>query len=365
MATAGRTAARTAAVRDTGAVVPTKVSLRSQLAFAIALLTGVPNIVMVAAALLPAYQRSGGASSSDLLLILVWVVAVILLSAVMGYLLSGHLLAPVLRLTKELGRLPDTAPQVASARLSVRPGEPREVQALTGAFNELLVEVEGEQSMRGAFLAALMHDLKTPLVAATNLLVIVRDDPNLLREQRIAVVGQITNELQSLIELVQKLVDAHRLERSELPLAREKVDLRGLVGVIVARLDPLVKERGLTVSIEGDATAFVDYRELERALYNLISNAVRYARTAIRLDIFPGLVRLSDDGPGLPAPLDDLAQPFNDQGVAIAGRRYAAGSGGLGLYIARRILDAHGGRLVAEASGPTGTALLAYLGPSR
>src|SRR5690606_41446175 len=68
--------------------------------------------------------------------------------------------------------------------------------------------------------------------------------------------------------------------------------------------------------------------------------------------------------PGLGAPLDELAQPFNDQGVSIAGKRYAAGAGGLGLFIARRVLAAHGGRLVAESSGPRGTALLAYLGPA-
>ena len=98
-------------------------------------------------------------------------------------------------------------------------------------------------------------------------------------------------------------------------------------------------------------------------MYNLLSNAARYANSNILIDVFPGLVRISDDGPGLGAPLDELSQPFNDQGVDIAGRRYAAGAGGLGLFIARRVMEAHGGRLVSEASGPRGTVLLAYLGP--
>src|SRR5690606_10162180 len=205
-------------------------------------------------------------------------------------------------------------------------------------------------------------DLKTPLVAATNLLQVVRDDDGLTRANRVDVVGKIAAELRALIELVQKMVDAHRLERAEVPLAREHVDLTELLRVLVHRLETLTAERGVSVTLTGEASAFIDRREVERALYNLLSNAARYANSSILIDVFPGLVRISDDGPGLGAPLEELAQPFNDQGVDIAGRRYAAGAGGLGLFIARRVMEAHGGRLVSEASGPRGTVLLAYLG---
>lgn len=343
-------------------------SLRAQLAFVIGLLSLVPNLVMVIAAVLPAYRRAGG-MAGEFSTIGLWVLGLIVVSIAMGYVLSGLLLAPLLRLTKELGALRSPpagafqASRLASTRLEPDADQAEEVVALTEAFNGLLAEVEGEQARRRAFLAALMHDLKTPLVAATNLLGVVRDDSNLSREQRIEVVARITDELTALIDLVQKLVDAHRLEGMEPQLHRERVDLRELMEGIVARLATMVQERDLVVTIEGEADAIVDRRELERALYNLVSNAVRYARSHIHVDLFEGLVRLTDDGPGLGAPLDELAQPFNDQGASIAGRRYAAGSGGLGLYIARRVLEAHGGRLVAEGSTAEGTSLLAYLGP--
>lgn len=342
-------------------------SLRAQLALVIGLLSLVPNLVMVLAAVMPAYRRAG--AGGELEMIGLWVLGLIVVSIAMGYVLSGLLLAPLLRLTKELGALRSPPPGVASVRhlastrLEPDADQATELVALTEAFNGLLTEVENEQSRRRAFLAALMHDLKTPLVAATNLLGVVRDDSSLSREQRVEVVTRISAELTSLIDLVQKLVDAHRLEGMEPQLHRERVDLRGLVEDIVARLGTLVEERDLAVTIEGEAVAVVDRRELERALYNLVSNAVRYARSHIHVDLFEGLVRLSDDGPGLGAPLEELAQPFNDQGASIAGRRYAAGSGGLGLYIARRVLEAHGGRLVAEGSTAEGTSLLAYLGP--
>lgn len=339
------------------------VSLRAQLSLVIALLALLPSLVLILASLVPAYRRAGSMTAGDTLTVVLWLAGFVVVAAITGYIMSGQLLAPLLRVTRELDQLSRDASGLAGGRLSAPPNEPREVKALKHAFNELLDQVEGVQARRAAFSAALMHDLKTPLVAAANLLAIVRDDDRISREGRVEVISKITAELLSLIELVQKLVDAHRLERSEVPLSRERLNLRELVELLVGRLDTLADERRVEVTITGQANAMVDRREIERALYNLVSNAVRYAASSIVIDVFPGLVRISDDGPGLGAPLDELAQPFNDQGVDIAGRRYAAGAGGLGLFIARRVLEAHGGRLVSEASGPKGTVLLAYLGP--
>lgn len=337
-------------------------SLRAQLTWVIALLALLPSLVLILATLVPAYRRTGSMTPGDTLTIVLWLTGFVVVAAITGYFMSGQLLAPLLRVTDELDQLSRGANGLAGERLSAPPTEPREVKALSNAFNELLDQVEGEQARRTAFSAALMHDLKTPLVAAANLLAIVRDDDDMTREARVEVIGKTAAELQALIELVQKLVDAHRLERPEIPLSRERTDLRRLVEGLVARLETLAAEREIEVTVTGNANAMVDRRELERALYNLVSNAVRYARSSILIEVFPGLVRISDDGPGLGAPLHELAQPFNDQGVDIAGRRYAAGSGGLGLFIARRVLEAHGGRLVSEASGEQGTVLLAYLG---
>lgn len=339
-------------------------SLRTQLALVIALLALLPSVVMVVVTVFPAYRRAGPLAAPEVLTVVAWLAGFVLIAALTGYVVSGQLLGPLLRLNRDLGTLKAASAQLAGERLAVRPDEPKEVKALAETFNELLDEVSREQGRRAAFTAALMHDLKTPLVAAVNLLHVVREADGLGREQRVEVMRRLANELQALIDLVQKMVDAHRLERPEVPLAREEVDLRALVDLLVERLEPLAAERGVRIEVTGEARAHVDRREVERALYNLVSNAVRYAASTIQVELFPGLVRVADDGPGLGAPLDELAQPFNDQGVNIAGKRYAAGAGGLGLFIARRVMEAHGGRLVAESSGPRGTALLAYLGPS-
>lgn len=334
-------------------------SLRSQLAWVIALLSGLPNVVLVGLLLLPAYNRLGSLTFRVELTIFVWLVAVVGVSVFVGYALSGQLLAPLSRMVEQIERLPSAPP---GTRLVVLAGDPPEVAALKEAFNGVLRDAQREQERRSAFTAALMHDLKTPLIAANHLLNLVRDREELTRAQRIDVVSRLSTENQALIDLVQSMVDAHRLELEDVPLNRDAVALEELVSGVLERLAPLARQRGVTIEVEGKARASVDRKELERALYNLISNAVRYARSRIGVEIFPGMVRIGDDGPGLPRPLEQLAQPFNGQPVEIAGERYTAGAGGLGLFIARRVLEAHGGRLVTEATGARGTVLLAYVG---
>ncbi len=337
--------------------------LRTQVALVIALLSALPNVILIVAVLLPEYRRAGGAwPGGGAWPILLWLVAIVALSALVGYILSGQLLAPLLKAEREVQALPRAAERLATARLPRRPDDPPEVAALKGSFNALLAQVEVQEARRDAFTAALMHDLKTPLIAANNLLGVVRDDDSLDRASRVELVGRLGQEMEALIDLVQKLVDAHRFERASVPLTRRSVSLAGIAEQVVARLAPLLAERGVTAGVRGEGNAVVDAREAERALYNLVSNAGRYARSEVRLEVFNNMVRVQDDGPGLPAPLELLAQPFVGRTVEIAGKEYAGGTGGLGLFIARRVLEAHGGRLVCEASGPSGTVLLAYFG---
>lgn len=341
----------------------TPLKLRTQVALVIALLSALPNVILIVAVLLPEYRRAGGAwLGTGTLPILLWLVAIVALSALVGYFLSGQLLAPLLKTEREVQALPRTAERLAAARLPRRPDDPPEVAALKGSFNALLSQVEVQEARRDAFTAALMHDLKTPLIATNNLLSVVRDDDSLDRASRVELVGRLGQEMEALIDLVQRLVDAHRLERSSVPLTRRRASLAELAATVVERLAPLLAERGVKASVRGEGTALIDAREAERALYNLVSNAGRYARSEVRLEVFNNMVRVQDDGPGLPAPLEQLAQPFVGRTVEIAGKEYAGGTGGLGLFIARRVLEAHGGRLVCEASGPNGTVLLAYFG---
>src|SRR5690606_23470322 len=153
---------------------------------------------MVVVTVFPAYRRAGPLATSEVVSVLAWLAGFVLVAALTGYLVSGQLLGPLLRLNRDLERLKLSTSHLAGERLVAREDEPTEVRALITSFNELLGEVSREQGRRAAFSAALMHDLKTPLVASANLLAVVRDDPSLGREQRIDVLNRTTLELQAL-----------------------------------------------------------------------------------------------------------------------------------------------------------------------
>lgn len=338
-------------------------TLRDQLALVIALLSLLPNLVMAGLVLLPTVRELGGLEPGTTVTLVGWLVAVVALSGAIGGILARVLLSPLTSVTRDADALPRTAPRLGRARLPISDDDPPEVASLRAALNRLLAQVQTEQRRRSAFTATLMHDMKTPLLAQGNALRLMRDDGDALAPaDRRALVDAALAETQSLLALVQQLVDAHRFEQGEVRARRTPTRLRALVDAEVARLEPIARERGVRIEVAGEADVEVDPELLTRALQNLLTNAARYATSRVTVEIRRGMIRIADDGPGLPAPLEALAQPFNDQPATIAGRRYRAGTGGLGLYIARSILEAHGGRLVLETRGPGGTVLLAYLG---
>lgn len=299
-------------------------TLRAQFALVIALLSFIPNVVVA----LTLGRVTG------VLPLVTWMVLVAALSGMIGYLLSGALIRPLARLTSELR---------AHGDLAARVDDPGEVRALRAAFRALFSKLDEEQGRRNAFMATLVHDLKTPIIATSHLITVLRDHPLPAADQA-QVYAQVLDENARLLHLVQKMADAHKFERDDVPLSLRPADLRRVAGGVLERFRGQVGGR-LNLALSGEGRAEVDTPELERALSNLIENALRYASRAVRVEAGPGALRVLDDGPGLVAPLSQLAQPFNAQPVEIAGERYTAGTAGLGLYIARRVAEAHGGRL--------------------
>jgi len=339
-------------------------SLRAQLALVIAALSLLPNLVMAGLVFLPAVRELGGIAPRVGAGLAGWLVAVVALSATIGAVLARVLLAPLTRVVRDMDALPRTARRLGRARLPMSLDDPPEITSLRNAINRLLAQVQTEQQRRSTFSATLMHDMKTPLLAQGNALKVLRDERSTLAADEVdRLLVHAAEETEALRVLVQQLVDAHRFDQGEVHPKRTRLALRELVEGEAARLRPLAAERKVIIEIDGDSEADLDPDLMARAIGNLLGNAVRYASSVVRVEIRPGMLRLVDDGPGLPAPLEQLARPFNDQPAAISsGARYRSGTGGLGLYVARSILEAHGGRLVSEGHGRGGTVLLAYLG---
>ncbi len=319
-------------------------SLRTQVALIIVAFSFLPNLILFSL-----YIRTTSITINAWvwLNIMLWLLLLMIICSWTGYVLSRVVMRPLTHLARDISHLQ------APHQLSDNPYDPSEARILRLALQDLLRQLRTEQQRRTAFLATLMHDLKTPLIAFQHLM---RQLPNLAAPQRASVIDEMLSESDRLLSLVQKLVDAQRLEQGKLQLKPRTCNLDELLQTLQQRCQPLAHKRQIQLSLSGTGWVNADAAELERALHNLIENALRYADREVHIQIDGPTIRIRDDGPGLPAPLAELIQPFHAAPIAIAGKQYAAGTGGLGLFIAQSIISAHGGRL-SDHSQPGRTEL--------
>ena len=210
----------------------------------------------------------------------------------------------------------------------------------------------GRRQLREAA-ATIVHDLKAPIVGIRNVVRMMHASEVSGRTVDPGLPERLSLEVEQLARQVSHGVLSLRVASEEDLGSLQRVDLSDLVRDAVRRVDA----SRCSVTVVGSALCVCDPDLMGRALFNLIENAVRYARSSVAIEILPGLIRVADDGPGLPIALNELVRPFAGGGSAAS-----AGMGGLGLAMAHGALAAHGGRLTVERSDDRGTVLLAYVG---
>ncbi len=210
---------------------------------------------------------------------------------------------------------------------------------------------------------ALSHDLRTPLAAARMTMVQARAGAfGTLPAAYDEILDRSIASNDELERLAETLLLVSRYESGEASSRRERVALAGIVRDVVRELAPLSEHKGVCVTLDLDETIAVDCddRELRRALVNLLANAIAWTPSAraiaIALRACDGRaeVRFDDEGYGVPAA--DVATLF--ERVRATSVRRGAGSG-LGLYLVRRIAEAHAGsvRYAPRAEGGSTFAL--------
>jgi two-component system, OmpR family, sensor histidine kinase BaeS len=269
------------------------------------------------------------------------------------------------RLTDDLERLTSTARAVGEGDLSMRSGITRRdevgevaraMDGMIAALSAAQLERNRQEEARRRLVAAVGHDLRTPLTALRAALEAVRDglapDPDRYLE---AMVGDV----EVLDRLIDDLFLASRLEAGSIELALEEVDLGELVEGAAEALAPVAAERsvGVSVGVGGPVAVRADPVALGRAVRNLLDNAIRHAPADTEVDVDiekdggSALVRVRDRGPGFSE--DFAARAFDPFTRPDPSRARADGGAGLGLAIARGIVSAHQGTIWIE-DGPGG-----------
>ena len=151
---------------------------------------------------------------------------------------------------------------------------------------------------------------------------------------------------------MQELLVFSRYEAGAAPEQHDAVDARDRVRRLVARLEPLHPERTLSMDLSGDPPPAMraSERAFDRAVGNVVSNALRYGRSEVRVELEVAGDRLRvavcDDGPGIPP--EDRARVLQPFARLDASRNRGSGGVGLGLAIVARIVATHGGTLRIE-----------------
>ena len=264
------------------------------------------------------------------------------LAAGVGWLFARRITQPVERLTVAAGRVAETQD------LTPVPVEgDAEVGRLAASFNQMLAALRSSKDQQRRLVDDASHELKTPLTSIRTNVELLRTAPDLEERDRRAILDDLNLELVELSDLVGELVDLARDDRvDDEPVAEVRLD-----EVVLAAVDRVQRRSGRVVEVDV-APAVVRARPagLERAVSNLLANAVKFSPAGTGVDVVQsgGRLTVRDRGPGIA----DADKPLVfDRFYRAEATRSAPGSG-LGLSIVAQVVaDAGGATIVRDAPG--------------
>lgn len=260
------------------------------------------------------------------------------------------------RLEADLENLASTASLVAGGDRRVRTGidRPDEIGTVARAVDSMIEQLAAGEDARTRLLAALSHDLRTPLSAMQAAVEALQDGVAQDPDRYLASIGK---DIGVMSDLVNDLFLLARLETRTIEFETMPVDLAELADDAAEALGPIAARRGVVIEVtaHGNTTIHGAPGELGRAIRNLIDNAIRYSPPSSRVRVhlsnggLHATLRVSDEGPGFPPALRGTAFGAFTTGDPARNRRH--GGAGLGLAIVKNIIEAHDGTLWIE-DGP-------------
>jgi signal transduction histidine kinase len=238
----------------------------------------------------------------------------------------------------------------------------RDVERMVAKLNDEETMRWAADGARRSLLASVSHDLRTPLASIQVLAEAIDDDivdERTLREYS----ARLATHVRALSALIDDLFELSRLEAGEIRWTMEQVEIAELLEETVDAMRPHADASGLAVRIDtggSPAYARANPEQIQRVLFNLIQNAIRHtpADGSITVRAEPSdsevEIEVADTGEGIDP--DDRERVFEAFAQGRGREARTNGSAGLGLSIARAIVEAHGGRIwLADSNGDPGT----------
>lgn len=262
------------------------------------------------------------------------------------------------RLVRPIQRMRDASRRIAAGEYDERVEEPSEDElgALARSFNQMAQTLEETEERRRKLVGDVAHELRTPLANIRSVMEGLMDgvlppDPSTFH--------QVEREVTRLQRLVQDLEALSRAEAGQMLLEREVVDPSRFIEDAATRLRSQYEDKGVELVIrlpEQRPAVSADKWRMTQVMLNLLGNALQYTpqggqvTVTVERDQDQIIVRVADTGIGM-AP-EHLPHVFERFYRVDKSRSRTGGGSGIGLTIARHLVEAHGGQLWAESAGP-------------
>jgi signal transduction histidine kinase len=283
-------------------------------------------------------------------------------AAFVAFILAKEVTREVDFVTLRVRQMADTRIEPTGEHVPIRAVD--EVAVLTSAFNELVDrftiaekayhhDLERARSVdreRAAFLAAVSHELRSPLNAILGFAdVLLSDVDGKLTTNSREEVEQIKGSGERLLELINDILEFSALESGQLRLKRAMTDLREVAESTVKELSVTIRDRNVQLRLDAPepVASYVDGKRIRQVLTNLVSNALKFTQegfvtVSVHADDKRVVLAVHDTGPGIrPEDQGRIFLEYQQGGAEVRNKRGT----GLGLAIARRLVELHGGRI--------------------
>jgi two-component system sensor histidine kinase BaeS len=272
------------------------------------------------------------------------------------------------RLSAPIARVINTAGQIAGGNLAARSHQPsniREIKQLITAINDLGQTLQQQELLRKRLTADMAHELRTPLTTLQSHIEAILDGIWQADPERLKVCHQ---EIMRVTRLVKDLEQLAKYENESLILNKNLSDIGELVKQIIINFEPEFSKKGVDLQLhlaETDGLISMDRDKISQVIMNLLSNALKFTPAGGAVHIITeshpemAIIKIRDNGPGI-APRD-LPYIFERFYRADQSRTRFTGGSGIGLTIAKAIVEAHKGSITVQSEMGKGSEFIISL----
>ena len=278
--------------------------------------------------------------------------AIMSMSVALSYILAKSFTAPIKGIS-------NTTKEFAKGNFKARANSGRsgiqELSELADAFNNMAQDLERAEETKNAFISDVSHELRTPMTTIGGFVTGILDD-TIPQEKQKEYLEIVSGEIARLSRLVNTFLDITRMQSDKLTLNKSNFDINELIRIAIIGQEKKIEERGIDVRLEFESEscyAYADRDSITRVITNLLDNAIKFTdkggsiRVSVTTKAHEVIVSVRNTGSGIPE--EQRAMIFNRFYKADMSRSRNKSGTGIGLYLVKNILRAHGKDIIVES----------------